>query len=372
MRSKQTALLFILLLWLLAACNPTEAVPTAAIEQPIIPATATPATVPTEQATGSAPPKTPSFLLRPAPDLLRVMSFNPYWDAIFPAGDPLNNSLYQYDRAAAFRRIVQAVAPDVLCLQEVNPAREPAQVSQILDEVLPLSGGQTWQASSGQDNVIASRYPLSLEQEWEAYPGDFVPGHATALVDLPGAGPDLYIVCAHFKSAGGDINVLRRQQQADGIIALLRDARTPGGEVDLPEGTPLLVMGDFNVYDTDPAYHLTTMLTGDVVDEETYGPDSPPDWDSTALADVLPVHNATGTARWTWRDDTQEFNPGILDHILYSDSVLTLEHAFVLNTMSLESDLLQAAGLEAADVTLDAEQGLYDHLPLVADFAVHE
>lgn len=179
---------------------------------------------------------------------------------------------------------------------------------------------------------------------------------------------DVYVVCAHFMAGGEEEDIALRQAHADQVVAWLADARTPGGEVDLPAGTPLLLLGDFNVYDTDPTHHLTTLLTGDIVDEAAFGPDAPPDWDGTSLTDALPTHNATGDETYTWRNDMGHFNPGALDRILFSDSKLSLVHAFVLNTATLSAEALDAAGLEAADVTLDLEQGHDDHLPLVADF----
>jgi endonuclease/exonuclease/phosphatase family metal-dependent hydrolase len=345
-----------LLLLLLGACS-----------APPAPATRTPgseatATLPAENA-GSA------FLAR-APDAVRVLSFNPYWDSIFPDTIPEDQFVPRYDKAAAFRRIAAATAPDLFCLQEIAPARDPRQVAGILDEVLPLASSG-WQVQQGQDTVIASRYPLSLRDTVLVYRGvGYSLGHAMALVDLPDEryDHDLYVICAHFMSQGGEENIAARQAHADRIIAWLADARSPGGEVDLPPGTPFLVLGDLNVYDTDPAHHLTTLLTGDVSDEERFGPDAPPDWDGTDLGDVLPRHNGSGDETYTWRDDTQQFNPGVLDRILYSDSALTLVSSFVLNTATLDAATLAAAGLEAADVALDLAAGNYDHLPLVADF----
>jgi len=311
-----------------------------------------------------------AFLQRPAVGHVRVMSFNPGWDSIFPDDDPQNDAMRRDSQAADFARIVRAIDPDVICLQEIQPARDPAQVARILDDALPLGEGRTWQAHSGEDNVIASRYPLLLRARATAYRGsvtDF--GHAMALVDLPDAddGADLYLLCAHLPAGGGEANVDARQRHADQIAAWVGDARTPGGEVDLPEGTPILVLGDLNVYDTDPARHLATLLTGDIAGQDAFGPDVAPDWDGTSLADVLPTHNGEDGETYTWRDDTQEFNPGVLDRILYTDSVMGIAHAFVLNTMAMSRAGLAAAGLRAGDAALDAPTGRYDHLPLVAD-----
>jgi endonuclease/exonuclease/phosphatase family metal-dependent hydrolase len=315
------------------------------------------------------------FLEKDSPDHLRVMSYNVNWDSIFPDSDPLNDTFREYDKSEAFHRILKAVNPDILCLQEVNPARDPQQVGDILDELLPLEGGMMWQVHSGSDNLIAARYDLQMEDAQIAYGSKLAGrGHAMALVDLPDAGyvSDLYLICAHYKSQGGQSNINARQAHADATVAWIRDLKTTGGEIDLPPNTPFMVLGDLNVYDTDPAQHLTTLLGGDIENEKKYGEDTTPDWDNTDLADALPSHNGLGSETYTWRDDTQEFNPGVLDHILYTDSLIQLESGFVLNTMSLSEDALAAAGLQAGDVALDPAAGDFDHLPMVVDISISD
>lgn len=329
--------------------------------------------------TAGTEPSEPSFgiefLKKASPEQIRVMSFNVNWDSIFPDDDPQNDQWRQASSGAEFARILKAVEPDIVCLQEINPVRDPQQVGDLLDAALPLDDGQTWQTHSGQDNVIAARFELGMETDKLVQRGsvtDF--GHAMALVDLPDTEyeKDLYLICAHFPALGGQANIEARQEHADAIMAWLGDAKTAGGEIDLPRGTPILVLGDLNVYDTDPAHHLTTLLSGDIEDEDRYGPDILPDWDETGLADALPHHNGAGEDVYTWRDDTQEFNPGALDRILYTDSILSIENAFVLNTEIMTEEELEAAGLKAGDVMLDPETGLYDHLPLVVDVSFRD
>ncbi len=312
-----------------------------------------------------------AFLVQPE-GTVRLMSFNVGWDSIFPDGDPMNDSFRARDRNEAYVRMLKAIRPQVLCLQEINPRRDPQQVADLLDNAIPLSSGRHWQVHNGGDNFIASAFDLRLTNSARVQ-GNLITGkrHAMALVDLPDEefSQDLYLVCAHFKSQGGQSNINARQDHADAIIAWVRDMLTPGGEIDLPQGTPFSILGDFNVYDTDPAHQLVTLMTGDIANEAKYGADIAPDWDGTSLADALPHQNGVGTEIYTWRDDTQEFNPGVLDHILYSDSVILLENDFVLNTMSLSATALAAAGLQVEDVMLKAEVGNYDHLPLVVDIS---
>ena len=312
----------------------------------------------------------PEFMQKPSLQHIRVMSFNVGWDSIFSDADPQNDQWRSDSKPAEFVRIVKAIDPDIICLQELNPVRDPQQVGSIVDAARPQGNGKTGQTHRGQDNVIAARFDLVMRTEKLVHYGNITNfGHALALVDLPDANyeEDLYLICAHFQSKGGQDNIEARQEHSDAIVRWIRDIRTPGDEIDLPANTPIVVLGDLNVYDTDPAYHLTTLLTGDIVNEDKYGADVMPDWDDTPLADALPRHNAVGEDVYTWRDDTHEFNTGVLDRILYADSVITVSHAFVLNTAIMTEAELEGAGLKAGDVMLDPEVGRYDHLPLVVD-----
>ena len=376
MKQKTVVIILLFLCILITSCqealNPDPTTPhpsrSTAKRTPIPTLPTTPIPSPT-----STPEPLPelSFLTQPE-GTIRLMSFNVNWDSIFPDDDPLNDPFREYDRSDAYTRVLQAIKPQVLCLQEINPIRNPQKVADLLDEIIPLEDWRRWQTHKGGDNIIAAAFDLHLTGTAIVINNPITGrGHATALVDLPDdAYPlDLYLVCAHFKSQGGQSNIDARQIHADAITAWIRDIQTPGGEIDLPFGTPFSIIGDLNVYDTDPAHHLVTLLTGDILDEDKHGPDITPDWDNTPLGDALPHHNGDGTDTYTWRDDTQEFNPGVLDRVLYTDSVIVLENGFVLNTMTLSADFLAAAGLLAEDIMLDTAVGDYDHLPLVVDIS---
>ena len=309
----------------------------------------------------------PAFLEKESPRQLRLLCYNVNWDSIFPDGDPDNHPWREYDMSEEFVRILTAVQPDIVCLQEINDARDPQDVADILETVLPLGPGRSWQAHKGSDNVIATPFALSLLRT------DTTPttnrGQAMALLDLPDATfpHDLYLMNAHFKASGGSSNIARRQQHADAIIHWIDDIKTPGGYINLPAGTPVITLGDLNVYDTDPHLHLYTLITGDVDNEATYGPDAPPDWDDTDNTDTLPLHNGVGPDFYTWRNDSDPYNPGALDRIIYPDSAMAVAHSFVLNTTIMTPAELQAAGLEVNDVVLYPYGGNFDHLPLIVD-----
>jgi len=309
---------------------------------------------------------------KPSAEDIRLFNYNVNWDAIFPDGDPENHDWREADKSEAFKRLIAAVSPDIACLQEINPDRNPAEVADIFDEVLPLDGGAHWYAISDYDTVIVSRYEL-LTDGFTLYvpPAANYLSQAAALVDLPDVAysqGDFYLICAHFKSSGDQASINRRQDQADTIIRQVADLRTPGDHIDLPANTPFVFAGDFNVYNTDPAHHLETLVTGDIDDENQFGADIQPDWDDTWLTDLLPSHQDEGEFFYTWRDDSDVFDPGPLDRIIYSDSVITVTNSFILNTNALSPEQLSQYGLQAEDVLLVPESGVYDHFPMIADF----
>ena len=366
----------VLVLATLAACitptpPPTNGPPTA---------TAPSSRSPTSQATPRPRPTATlsdvdTFLYK-APNNIRVMTYNVNWDSIFPEDDPMNHELRAFNRVESFGRIMRALRPDVLCLQEINDRRSPQALADFLTQVMGSGQDQRWQVASVRDDVIATRFEL-IEEGFGLVTRSVLPtlSQAAALVDLPNAafGPnDLYVVCAHFKSGGGLGDILLRGRQADVIMAHVRDFETPGGSLDLLAGTPFIIMGDFNAYDTDPALHLRTLAQGDIYNENSYGEDVYPDWDGTALTDVMPRHNGRGTDNYTWRNDAEPFNPRALDRVIYSDSALQLENEFVLNTTLLADEVLAAHDLERDDVVLDRKSGNFDHLPVVVDFRVIE
>jgi endonuclease/exonuclease/phosphatase family metal-dependent hydrolase len=304
------------------------------------------------------------------------MTYNVNWDSIFPADDPHNDDLRTFNRVEPFRRILRALRPDIVCLQEINHIRNPKDLAAFLQATSGSPASEPWHVAIEKDDVIATRFDLT-EQGMELRTGSLlaVLDQAAALVNLPDStfgATDLYMICAHFVSGGRPDDIRLRNRQADVIMAQVRDLETPGGALDLPPRTPFVILGDFNAYNTDPARHIQTLTQGDIEREEVYGPDVEPDWDGTALRDVQPSHNGRGIDVYTWRNDTEPFDPWALDRVIYSDSVLQVVNAFVLDTTEMSDDALTAHELERADVLLEPATGLFDHLPVVVDFRLAE
>ena len=310
--------------------------------------------------------QTGTFVDRQLTSDLRVVSYNVLWDTIFAENDPV--------QAAKFERVVAALDADIWNLQEIGHffcqscvPKTAADVQTLLNTIDPI-GGNGWQVHQGGDNVIASKYPLSMTAVDTTPSGDRQ--QAIALVDLPDVQfeSDFYFMNNHYKCCGseGSSEDEQRQQQSDAIVNWLRDSRTPGGAVELLPGTPFAVVGDLNI--VGGSQPLDTLVDGNIIDESTYGPDSVPDWDGSHLTDARPVHNGTGTDEYTWRNDNSSFDPGVLDYIIYSDSVLDVGNQFVLNTVTMTPAERLATGLQIYDITVYTVGDHYDHLPVVVDF----
>lgn len=302
---------------------------------------------------------------------VRVMSWNVKRNSIFPPDGVRHES---------FVRIVRAIDPDVIGLQEVMRPGLVEELTQLMNRCVPLEDGMSWQVHAVADNALISRYPIRQQGGELAAPypmpelglPGFHFGYASALVDLPEkfGGADLYVVAMHNKSGADREDVQLRQIQSDSIIRWLRNLRDSDQANALSNNTPFVILGDMNVVPSASMRPLETLLSGNIADEDTYGPDLGIDWDGTDLSDTRPSHNALERSYYTWRNDDLPFAPSALDRILFSDSVMSVRQRFVLNTMTMSPDELADRGLQKSDVLYGGNASYYDHLPLVADFAI--
>jgi endonuclease/exonuclease/phosphatase family metal-dependent hydrolase len=298
---------------------------------------------------------------------LRVMCWNVGLGSVVPPNGA---------RSASFIRIVRAMKPDLIVLQEIMHPESVTKIKSLMDSQFPLSDGETWRVHSVADNMLISRFPLQQTSgELVAkypYPDlgvpDFHYGYATALLKRQDNQSDLgvYVVAMHNKSGVGEENEGLRQLQSDSIARWIRDVRTTA----LATGTPIVILGDMNVLTNASAQPFETLITGNIVDEANFGPDFEIDWDGTGLADAKPSHNGRGEHFYTWRYDDTPFDPGALDRVLYTDSVLSVMQSIVLDTTTMPAEDLSSLGLLRSDVLFGGKPGYFDHLPLVVDFAV--
>lgn len=316
--------------------------------------------------------QTGTFIDRQLSTDLRMMTYNILWDSIFSDVNP--------GQADKFVRVINAINPDILNLQEIGYWDSPVapktgtDVRNLLNTIAPLPGGASWNVYKGSsgDAVLASKYPITMTRNFTSLSdtpslpsGDL--GMAIGLVDLPDDQfpSDFYVMNNHYKCCGGNGSVedQRRQRQSDANVAWLQDAKNPGGVINLAPGTPFAVVGDLNIVGSQSP--LNTLITGNIINEGTYGSDSPPDWDGTSITDAAPVHNGVGSTNYTYRSGNSMSR---LDYIIYSDSALDVGNKFVLNTVSMTSAQRTATGLQTFDTAIGNSSTSFDHLPVVVDF----
>jgi endonuclease/exonuclease/phosphatase family metal-dependent hydrolase len=283
---------------------------------------------------GDAPPVEPRSFDRVNPADLRVTTHNTLRDNIFaPFFQP------------AFERLYTAVDPDILHLQEIYDA----SAGQTRDLIASWLGG-TWHAAEVSDCITVSRFPIL--GSWP------IGGNLAVLLDTtPAIGTPMLAVNAHLFCCGNDSG---RQQEVDAIIAFIREAYAPGGDLSLTPDVPVMITGDLNL--VGEARQLETLLTGDIANELAFGPDYAPDPDGTPLTNII-SRQTEKRMGYTWRSDSSSFWPGQLDFLIYSDSNLTRRHDFIVYTPEMSEAELQANGLLAGDSTAS------DHLVFTADFA---
>ena len=265
------------------------------------------------------------------------------------------NTLYtgilEPDRQPKFQRIIQALDPDIIALQEHSEWNE---IGDIISSWFPED---TWyQGYTFRDLVVLSKYPIINQANLISSERTMC---ALLQTDDP-INPYLLILNSHFSCCDNDDD---RQEQVDELVQVLREWRlNDDGPFDLPEGTPMFHVGDFNF--VGYREQIETVTAGNIQDEGNYGSDFPLDWDGTAITDLFSRQTHKRMA-YTWRSDGSSFNPGKLDYVLYTDSNLSILNHFVLNTLAMPDSILNEWELEAED-TNEAS----DHLPRIVDFMV--
>jgi len=285
----------------------------------------------------SLPPEEPNSMEKESPDHVRLMTYNVLQDS-------------PWSEQSRYDRILSAIEPEIINFQEIYD-HNLAQILALVESMLPSGAGEDWFGWMVNDCATISRYPVN--GVWT------LDGNAAVLLDTEALlNRQLLIINAHLPCCGNNEG---RQEEADRIMEFLRDAITVGGTVDVPSGTGVVITGDLNL--VGDGQQIATLLTGDIADEGTYGPDFDPDWDGTALTDT-PAGQTELRMSYTWRNDGSTYLPGRIDLIITSDSVLGIGNHFTLYTPNMSPAELAAAGLLAND-TSEAS----DHIPVVADLA---
>lgn len=268
-----------------------------------------------------------------------------------------HDGLVDRSRKEKFARLYQAVAPDILTLNE-NWDTPPSEAKAFMDEYLPLNTVDGWQVSKlVYGNITLSKYPIV--RNWVVSSGERL---AASLIDLPDSlfRRDVLVINAHLQCCDQDT---RRQRQVDATIQFMLDAQTKGGVIDLPANTPIVLAGDLNLVGN--AQQLSTLLNGTIQDTDTHGEGRLPDWDQSPLEDLHPLQTDHPFA-YTWRNPYGSFPPSRLDFFLYTGSNMQARKGFVLNPGTMPQETLDALRIQKEDASAS------DHSALVADFSLQD
>ena len=284
----------------------------------------------------------PIPLERKHEDDIRIVTYNTW-----------NDGFLDEERQPHFKRIIQALDPDVIALQEHWDWDE---IDDIIQSWFP---DEPWYASwTHRDMVVLSRFSIIDD-------ASLISSGRTmcALLDTEEElGKNLLIVNSHLSCCASNED---RQQQVDEFLSVWREwISNENGPFNLEDETPFVHVGDFNF--VGYRQQVETIRIGDVVDENEYGEDFLPDWDNTAVVDLFSRHTHKRMG-YTWRSDGSSFNPGKLDYIFYSDATIDTGRHFTLNTLAMEEATLMEYGLEWDDT-----QEASDHLPRVFDITLND
>lgn len=286
----------------------------------------------------------PISLEREDENHIRLISYNVEFDGLLIAS-----------RKPSYQRILNAINPDIICFNEFFNS-SVSQVKLAMDEILPLGTPNGWFAVKlDAGNVLVSKFPII--QNWVVYAGQRI---SASLINLSSKyEKNLLVINAHLRCCTAEEI---RQREADAIISFLKDAKQPGGNITLPEGTPFALAGDLNL--VGDYRQLRTLLTGEIVNTNLFGEGGLPDWDDTELEDLYSSHTDR-RYYYTWSDESSSFPPGRLDFFIYSNSVLEIGNNFILNTSTMSNERLTNYGLFSFD-----SRTASDHFPKVQDLKI--
>lgn len=287
---------------------------------------------------------------------LRIMSYNP--ERIFINNEQIDG-IFDPDRVEHHRKIFQAIQPDIIGLVEIYAHNSQETADQISTFISSSPADRWYNSKITYDIVLLSKFPIKQETTIDVLDDNFQ-SHA-ALLDLrPKFDTDLLVILAHPKCcSGGDA---RRQSQVDAIMQFVKSVKDGVSPFTVESQIPIVIMGDMNFVGL--ASQRSTILTGDIFDNQHYGSDFTPDWDNTNFEDLKPYTTNMPTTFTSYNEES-DYSPGRLDYIFYSGSVMEAKNSFALFTEEMPSSTLNEYGFQYNTTTLAS-----DHLPVVADFAL--
>jgi exonuclease III len=272
-----------------------------------------------------------------SPSDLRVLTYN-----------VLRDNLFEVDLQPNFKRIFQAIKPDIIGLCEIYDYTA-AQTKQVIESFLPSNNNQKWYFGDAVPDIrLVSRYPIKESLQ--------IDGNGIFLLDINGK--ELLYIVTHLPCCD---NESARQREVDKLMSFVRDVKFGIASIQVPQNTPIIIAGDMNLVGLRE--QINTFITGDIANNNSFGIDFKPDWDDSNLEDAKPATTGLPTII-TWYNDFGSYSAGRLDYCLYTGSKIKKRNSFALFSESMSNQDLLAGGIFREDI-LKAS----DHTPLVVDFS---
>ncbi|MCH2136257.1 MAG: endonuclease/exonuclease/phosphatase family protein [Phycisphaerales bacterium] len=293
------------------------------------------------QAVQPRPQVEPAFQTLPTcPDSgIRVVSWNVEFGGLL-------------EHPAPFQRILAALKPHVILIQELEPDQRAGDIEALLKAAVPGN----WTVDLGPvggrlRSAVATRLSATDLPELDTLKrrdSDDRGVRGAGLTVKNALSPDIGVVSLHLKCCGAAEGPEDMTRIAE-VLAVRRaiteaDHRAPLGG--------LIIGGDLNLVGSSLPLELLvdngeSMLggSGDLIIAEAMRP--------------------AGGGMQTWEKDGQRYTPGRLDWIAATGSSLEIANAFVLATDECSASVLSDLGMQPGDSAAAS-----DHLPVVADFIV--
>jgi endonuclease/exonuclease/phosphatase family metal-dependent hydrolase len=272
-------------------------------------------------------------------DTIRVMSWNGERGALF-------------EKKEIFARVFRALQPDVVLLQEMTNKHSARMIEAFFNDAVSPGDGREWTVAFGAGGgnlrtAVVSRYPMEVVSVLDEVRYRSNPKYTMRLTGgIVTKGDDRILFASTHLKCCGRINSkedTKRMEEAGLINEVLAEV----ARRNVIHG--MVIGGDLN-------------LVGSVTPRAMIAEGR--DVDGTPLG-VVEAMQLDGRDNATWSDRGQPFVPGRLDYLLYTDAVLAVRKAFVLDTQDLDGPWREAHRLELLDTELAS-----DHMPVVADLEV--
>ncbi len=269
-------------------------------------------------------------------DGLRVMTWNVKFGALLKQPE-------------APGRILRAVDPDVLLLQEMTDDDSAAAIRSFLAERVSRAGG-SWHVLFGRGGgplrcAIASRFPIEAVPSLAMVPYPDRPDRQVRTVGGVVTIGDLRLLVAsiHLKCCG---RIDSREDETRQVEVDLINRGIQAAMIEAPFDA-VVIGGDLNLVG---AYEPLRRLGAEL------------DVDGTDLT-ILEAYQLDARSNATWANSAEIFAPGRLDYLLYSGGALEAARSFVFDSADVADRGPATSSLRSSD---SAEAS--DHFPIVADF----